>query len=124
MRLVSIRPCVQAIESGLQFLTDMLTDDPNRSSDLKLKESDLQVVSQKVWPVLLLLLLQATKPIAIHRTTKKFLIILKETKVRAAVLPFKFFYLRRQQQLCLITENDFKITFSSTGPDFAAFSRK
>lgn len=53
--LTAMAPCVHETESGSQFLTEILTDEPNLSGDLKRNESDLQVVSQKVVPVVALL---------------------------------------------------------------------
>ena len=50
--VIVIPPCVQVIESGLQFFNEMSTRDSNRSAPLKLKESVLQVVSQNVLAVL------------------------------------------------------------------------
>lgn len=54
--VIAISPCVHEMESGSQFFTEILTDEPKRSGDLKLNESDLQVVSQKVFAVPALLL--------------------------------------------------------------------
>lgn len=74
VRLIAISPCVHEMESGSQFFTEMLTDEAKRSGDLKLKESERQVVSQNVLAVLPLLLLhEANKAEA--RAIKKSLFI-------------------------------------------------
>jgi hypothetical protein len=66
-------PCVQVMESGLQFFNEMFTLDSKRSAPLKLNESVLQVVSQNVLADLPELL-QAIKKTEAQRSKTNFII--------------------------------------------------